>query len=374
MKVCFPKKQVQPLRDKSELNDDVAEFVYRNLKQLTVRTDLTAQANVVDEVEAEDWAEATFFGQFNVHYSPKVKRLYHTVILMPKTARRNLILKSNPALPLFEYDVRSCHPVTLLALIDDPQEKDEFKRLLDSDIYRTVAKKSGVKATREDIKLAFVQFVNGSVQNYFHAYFSKIFPKLTEYMMAHGEGMAWFGQTVEAGIMVDEVPRQLLKLKAVNSVLVQNQSNLSLTSRGNPDAVFFVPMHDGWLGIERDEKQIASIVTEQFQKHLGYDVTITKTALATGKETVLCGPRTRKPRPKKSATGKGMDENAKILRRSFRLMTTEQIKKAAKRIFKTNRFGEAVVDMKTLELLRTQGYKMRLAKELEEGGEKPKTE
>ncbi len=50
-------------------------------------------------------------------------------------------------------------------------------------------------------------------------------------------------------------------------------------------------MHDGWLGIERDEQKIAATVRDEFFRRLGYWVTIKKTKLATGEETILlAGP------------------------------------------------------------------------------------
>jgi Pyruvate/2-oxoacid:ferredoxin oxidoreductase gamma subunit len=69
-----------------------------------------------------------------------------------------------------------------------------------------------------------------------------------------------------------------------------------------------------------------------------------------------------------------MDENAKLLRKSFRVPSKEQINKTAKRILKTNKLGETVVDKNVLALLRTYKYKQKLAKELEEGSEKPPTD
>jgi hypothetical protein len=46
-------------------------------------------------------------------------------------------------------------------------------------------------------------------------------------------------------------------------------------------------MRDGWLGIERDEQRIASVVRNEFHRHFGYWVTITKTKLENDKETDL---------------------------------------------------------------------------------------
>jgi hypothetical protein len=291
VKVCFRKKQVQPVRDKSELTDEVAKFVYRNLKRLSVRTDLLPQADPFDEVAAEDWAEAIHFEQFNVHYSPKAKRLYHAAITMPKVARKNLILKADPALPLFEYDVKSCTPVILLGVAHDPAERATLTSLLDGDIYTAIATEAGVTKERDDIKRDFMLFVNGSVQNYVHTFFHTHLPSLTEYLMARKgaeKGMAWFGQAVEADIMAQKVPSHLMNVGGANNIAVQTQPT-PLTCGGNPEGILYIPMHDGWLGIERDEQLIAATVRGQFFRCLGYWVTIKKKKLATGEETRLVG-------------------------------------------------------------------------------------
>ena len=293
VKICFKKKQVHPLKDKSDLTNDVAKFVHNNLKRLTVRADLLPQSDVIDDVDAEDWAERIHFEQFNVHYSDHAKRLYHAVINMHKVARKNLILKSDASVPLFEYDVKSCTPVILLGLAHDPAEKAKLKTLLDGDIYTTIATESGVTKDRDEIKLDFMLFLNGTVQNYVHKFFHTNLPSLTEWLIKNRRpkgGMAWFGQAVEAQIMVQEVPRQLIQTGTAPSSV--NQSPLPLTSRGNPDeGILYIPMHDGWLGIERDEQKIAATVRDEFFRRLGYWVTIKKTKLATGEETILlAGP------------------------------------------------------------------------------------
>jgi hypothetical protein len=293
VKICFKKKQVHPLKDKSDLTDDVAKFVHNNLKRLTVRTNLLPQANVTDEVDAEIEAEKIYFQQWNISYGRKARRLFHNVILMSKAARKNLVLKADPSIPLYEYDVKSCMPVILLGLAHDPAEKAKLKTLLDGDIYTTIAKERGVTKDRDDIKLDFMYFLNGSIPNYVHKYFHAHLPKLTELVMKSKKaenGMAWFGQRVESEIMVQEIPRQLLnpvQSNPVQSNNVPNQSNLSLTCGGNPDDVLYIPMHDGWLGIERDEQKIAATVRDEFLRRLDYRITITKTELATGRETVL---------------------------------------------------------------------------------------
>jgi hypothetical protein len=295
VKICFNKKVVQPLRDKSELTNDVAEFVHHNLNRLTVRTDLLTQSDVIDDVAAEDWAERIHFEAFNVLYSAKTKRLYHAAINMPKVARKNLIVKADATVPLFEYDIKSCMPVILLGLVQDPAEKAKLKALLDGDIYNTIANECGVTKDRDDIKQDFMLFLNGSIQNYVHTFFHAHLPQLTEWLTENQEaeaGMAWFGQRVESEIMAQEVPRQLIQTGTAPSSV--NLSALSLTSRGNPDdEILYVPMHDGWLGIERDEQRIASVVRSEFHRRLGYWIGITKTKLATGEEVLLVkGPPT----------------------------------------------------------------------------------
>ena len=288
-KVCFRKKQVHPLKDQSELTDKVLRFVHRNLKRLGVRADLLPQSNVIDDVDAETWAERIFFQQFNVHYSAKAKRLYHAAITMPKVARRNFILKENPALALYEFDIKSCTPVILLGITHDPAERATLTALVDGDIYATIANESGVTKDRDTIKQDFMKFVNGSVQNYVYTFFHEHLPSLTEMVMRGkkaDKGLAWFGQSVEAEIMVQRVPRQLMDLGTLHNN-VQNHLTNPLTCGGNPEGILYIPMHDGWLGVEQDERQIAATVRQEFFRCLGYWVTITKTELATGVKTGL---------------------------------------------------------------------------------------
>jgi hypothetical protein len=46
-------------------------------------------------------------------------------------------------------------------------------------------------------------------------------------------------------------------------------------------------MHDGWLGVERDEAKIAAAVREDFSNRVGFRVTITKTPVAGGEKATL---------------------------------------------------------------------------------------
>ena len=94
-RINFAKKQVHPLKDKSDLTDNVVGFVHRNLTRLAVRADLLPQANVIDEVDAEDWAE-NLLGPVQRPLFQEAKRLYHGAITMPNVARRNLVFRRTP--------------------------------------------------------------------------------------------------------------------------------------------------------------------------------------------------------------------------------------------------------------------------------------
>ena len=286
-KIWFEKKVVQPLKDRSKLTDDVAAFVHRNLQRLAIRADLLPQADVIDEVAAEQWAETIYRQQFNLKYSGNVKRMFHSVIVMPRVARRNLILKDTPTTPLYEYDIKSCHPVLMLALVKKSGEDAKaFTDLLDGDIYSTVARECGVEADRDDMKVDFLKFANGKAKNYFHAYFSERFPKLVQFMDKNKKKMAWFCQAVEAKIMTQIVPRLLMCSGNQGATSTLNLTQESLICGGDSEC-FYIPMHDGWLGVERDEAKIAAAVREDFSNRVGFRVTITKTPVAGGEKATL---------------------------------------------------------------------------------------
>lgn len=272
----FQKKVVQPLKDNSDLSTNLLRFVHDNLRRVSIKAQLKVEGDLIDEVDAEQSAELVYFKKFDLHYSKVARRLYHTIVLMPKVARNNLVFNENPAEPLYEYDVKSCHPVLLLTLMKDASERAEYFKLLDGDIFTTVAEASGVVADREDIKLELNRFVNGKVENYVHDYFKTHFPILTATVMRQPKKeMARFGQKVESEIMTKVVPRGLL------AQCTSSPSGV-LTCGGNSKP-FYIPMHDGWLGIEDDENVIAGLVRKEFARVTGgYQITITKTSLTNG--------------------------------------------------------------------------------------------
>lgn len=292
-RICFGKKIVQRPPDRSTISDDVSAFVHDNLKKLAIRSELVSQADLVDEVSAEQWASRVYLQQFNLKYSKKVKRMFHCVIVMPRVARRNLVLRDSPTTPLYEYDIRSCHPVLLLALIKDAKERSDYEQLLSGDIYTTIAHESGIEDERDDLKQDFLRFANGKATNYYHEYFCKRFPQLTQRIdavrlnKAEGQkGLAWLCQSSEATIMTQIIPR-LLKGSANRDPASNSNLEQDPLICGDDSGCFYIPMHDGWLGIERDEKRIAEAVRDDFYKRLGYWVTITKTPVTGGEKAIV---------------------------------------------------------------------------------------
>ena len=87
--------------------------------------------------------------------------------------------------------------------------------------------------------------------------------------------MAWFCQAVEAKIMTRIVPRLLMSSESQHATSTLNSTQESLICGGDSES-FYIPMHDGWLGVERDEAKIAAVVREDFSKRVGYCVAITK--------------------------------------------------------------------------------------------------
>src|SRR5262249_9082795 len=96
-----------------------------------------------------------FNGDYSLRYGRHVRRLYHRVVLMPKEGRCNLLFP----LPSVEYDVRTCHPLLMLALFADPVERTKYAELLSGDIYSRIGEEMGI-CNRKRVKEDFQRVVN----------------------------------------------------------------------------------------------------------------------------------------------------------------------------------------------------------------------
>jgi hypothetical protein len=283
--IDFKIKKKLNLVDRSELNDDISKYVHDQLNRIGILTDLVSQNNLIDDVDAKDWAPSVFKRQWNVRYGKKVSRMYHTLICMPKVSRKNLLFKESVGTQLYDYDIKSCHPVLLLTLSTDSKEQEEYRNLLDTDIYETISREEGIKRDRDSVKKDFLYFLNGGGKNYFYDYFHHHFPLLLNAITKKGKGMAAWAQNMEAEIMVQEIsastriknspPKPLISL-----LISTNVDKYSSNPKQND--ILYIPMHDGWVGIERDEDIVMSKVKQSFYEKTGYWVTITKTNLKTG--------------------------------------------------------------------------------------------
>lgn len=152
----FKVGRIKATKDKSRFPKHLPwiEFIHQNLKELSIRKELIGipDDDPVCAANCHDYAKRIFHGEFNCRLGNNSNRLSHSVILMPKVARQNLIWKAT-GMPLeFEFDVKSCHPVLLLMLATDETERKQYCRVLDRDIYDVIRVQGDIKDSRQGCK------------------------------------------------------------------------------------------------------------------------------------------------------------------------------------------------------------------------------
>lgn len=152
---------------------------------------------VIDIIKGEHWLKKLESKRYAIAYGQNCGRLYHPVICMPKTAREHVWFRGSDV--VMDYDIKSCFPVLLYALVPD-SEKAEYKKILDGDIYASII--AGTNREREDCKVAFQQFINGFVANYVSQWFQKHFPLTYAAIEADYATMSKTLQGMESNIMV----------------------------------------------------------------------------------------------------------------------------------------------------------------------------
>jgi hypothetical protein len=264
-KMEFQRKKIQPPRSKPlhSSDDVVADFVSENLRKLTVAESLVAGVDAITDSLIHDFCWRTFFGDFHLRRGNNCRRLYHTVIEMPKEGRANLRLADSSD-ELFEYDVKSCHPVLMLGLFTDSTERQRFAQLLDVDVYDGVAAVMNRPLCRDEVKQDFQEAVNTSdrrletlKRKWVYRFFQQEFPEFTKQVLDTRSDLALALQNQEADLMVDQ---------------------LGQWCRAN--GLFWIPCHDGWLSTASTERQISTKVRELFQAKVGYSVAVAKVELA----------------------------------------------------------------------------------------------
>lgn len=263
----FTRQKIQPPRiDAAQASVDLAmEWARQCMQRLTVVESLLIGQNPIRDALIHDHCWRIFFGSFNLRRGGKCGRLYHHIIEMPKEGRANLKLL-NSTEPLFEYDVKSCHPVLLLNLFTDPAEHQRYSDLLDVDVYDGAAAAMGMEWERAEVKDIFMPALTSESRNpaslrrnWVFKFYEKHFPIFTKEVLLVRSDLAAYLQQLESRLMVD----------ALGTFCKQHE-------------LFWIPCHDGWMSTVSTEQQIVSKVQDLFQNELGYTVGISRVELSSG--------------------------------------------------------------------------------------------
>lgn len=299
----FTKKQLQPMKDKSILinketntTDVYLDFIKSQCELIDCRDSLLPQVNIENEIKSEYDARKVHWRVFNIRYGKNVNRVYHSLITMPKSSRKNLVLKSNPSIPLFEYDIKAAHPFLLYKFITDATERKHYVETLNDcnqDFYENIYQWSNRQVddycegkplkSRDSIKLDFLHFIFGGVKNYFYEFFAMHFTNLFLFIKTTGfKQMAVILQNLESQIIIEETIAVLIK---------KTQPEQTYPTAGlNPINIeyLYIPQHDGWLGLDNKHSHTyVNIVKSNFKRIVGIEPVITKKNIITGEKVVV---------------------------------------------------------------------------------------
>ena len=206
------KRKATAIQDQTKIEDadDIIRYVHHCCSRLTVREFLADIPDPIRDASSFEFSRRVFWGDFNIRYGDNGKRLFHSIIEMPRDARANLVFKDGGP-PLFEYDIKSCHPVLLLPLFTDPLEKAKFATVLDHDVYSTIRDVMGIPEDRDGVKIQFMVCMN-STDRYVAAsrgavyrFFAEYFPVFTREVLDIRSDLAVYLQRQESEIMVQEL-------------------------------------------------------------------------------------------------------------------------------------------------------------------------
>jgi len=231
--VDFERKRVRLPRPDNKPQGPVPEYALECLSKLRVAETLTFPPPQAPSKNADirrahiKWhCEHIAGGDFSLRYGKKVKRLFHRVLLMPSEGRCNLKYWC----PLAEYDVRACHPLLMLKLFTNPDERTRYAQMLSGDIYTTIGREMGID-DRGRVKEDFQRVVNighktadWMAKQYVFQFYYEHFPIFAVEVLFHRKDLAQYLQNLEAGLMVQR-----------------------LGAFCREHGLFWVPMHDGFI-------------------------------------------------------------------------------------------------------------------------------
>jgi len=259
----FNAKRLRKKADHSTAQGTVADWIIACCQQLEAR-DIAPRQQL--SAKALDGLAKVHSGAVNLVKGRVVNRLYHTIVEMPKEGRK--FIRHKGKRELAEFDLKACHPWLLGTFTTDAEERARYYSLLESaDIYISARDWAGhVNRSRDDVKEDFMRFCNGAMENYFFDYYQAHFPGIAKRVQDIGRaGMASTLQNLEAKLMVEMVGSECAK-------------------RG----LFYVPMHDGWLGLVAERYAVSQIVRDAAKSLVGYlpVITMERMTLNASKEVV----------------------------------------------------------------------------------------
>lgn len=256
--IPFTTSRIQRFKDDSNPRDAVSKFVLDNLKQLTVRKDLGHIDNIERRALALEYCKWVYHKRFNVRYGENSKRLFHTVIIMVKEARSNLMLDRSLE-SICYFDITACYPNLLPYWATDIAEKNRLVEVLKDDFYGVLAKHSLASRTRDDLKRIVSRFLchpdhpsNNVMGQWMQTYCPHLFASICS-----RKSMALDLQNLEAEIFVEQLGNwALLECK------------------------WYVPMHDGFLCRINDAPVMKHCAESIFERFVGHKPLLKQTILS----------------------------------------------------------------------------------------------
>lgn len=249
------------LQDNSNIQNEVQEFIFKNLKRLTYDMPAFEAAHgkaalpqeTIERLEqAHGYLEA---GKIDLRPGRSVKRLTHTVIRMPKgddaIKARSFLRLDKSDIPLMEIDCKSAQPVMLLSLYENPdcEEAVKYKTALENGIYAEV---TDSKITKDAAKKQFGVFISHKYRgNTFGRGFELKFPILNAAVRNFNGSLSAHLQNVEADIIIYTVISTCRVLE-----------------------LFAVSMHDGLIILRESFTLVKNLLQQEFCRRFNFTITV----------------------------------------------------------------------------------------------------
>jgi hypothetical protein len=248
-------KRIRKIEDKTSLLTKSIMHQQKCFKDLIVRDVFISTGDTIkDEIARRELLNVRF-GAANIRKGRKVNREFNTILTIPRDARCNLAHKDG--IPLYDFDLRACHPFLLLAYCQGQERLDYEKLICDEsvDIYNFIAAQAGVdvgamgasekEKFRKKLKRGMSRYINGGKFKMCEAFYAKNFPNLNSFIKGGGKGNAKMLQDFESSIM--------------------EELGEWCASNGR----WYVQQHDGYLSTPADGAIIAEKLKDIVESRIG---------------------------------------------------------------------------------------------------------